>query len=161
MKKYLTIIVSLFLFAGTISAQSATATKATSQKQVKKQKSDKKANKNSDVIEAGTLYAFGVAFNPTDSVVYMTDELMLEKAQIHKKTKFLVNRDDLSYQLRDYMTSQGLPNRTCSITFAKSVNDLDKKYNKQVARFKKKGYLLKFADQTVFRFKTVRIDVNE
>lgn len=155
MKKYLIIIVSLFLFMGVASAQSETEGKATASvpKKVKKNKADK----NSDVTEAGTLYVFGVALNPTDSIVYMTDELMLENAQVHKKTSFLVNRDELSYQLRDYMTSQGLPNRTCSVSYAKTIKALDKKYNKQLARFKKKGYLIKYADQTVFRFKTVRL----
>lgn len=143
MKKYIAIFIALLCFH-------ANATYAKGGKQ--------KASKELVVTEAGTLFLFGVALNPTDSVVYITDELLIENTQVYKKSKFLVNRDDYSYQLRDYMTSQGIRNRTCSITYAKSINALDKKYKKQVARFQKRGYLIQHVDQGVFRFKTVRTE---
>lgn len=104
------------------------------------------------------VYIFGVCFAPTDSVVYMTDELILDNAQLTKKKGFLVGRTELSRQLRDYMVSKGLGRLVCSVSFSTNLKKLDKKYVKQANYFRKHGYLIRSVDQTEFRFNTVRFE---
>lgn len=107
-------------------------------------------------VEAGTLYVYGVCFSASDSVVYMTDLLMLKDAQLMRKNQFLVNRNKVSQQFADYMAEQGEKNRTATITFGPNLNKVDKKYQKQVEALKKRGFLVKNVDQTKFRFESVR-----
>lgn len=115
-----------------------------------------KDKKTSAFVEGGTYYVYGVSYSAADSIVYMTDLLMLEKVQLNKKTGFLINRHLVSAQLTKYLAGEGLPHRTSSITFNKSLNKVDKAYRKQVAQLKKRGFLIKYVDQTKFRFETVR-----
>lgn len=116
------------------------------------QKKEKKKKEKTENVTTQRVYLYGVAMSMQDSVVYITDELILDNAVIHKKTKFLENRDMLSAQLEQHMTKKGEKNRLCSVTFATSVKTLDKKYLKQVEKLKKKGYLVKSVGQGEFRF---------
>ncbi len=143
MKKILTIMLAtLTMTAATASAQN----------------NDSKGTKQeSAIVEAGRIYIYGVAISPSDSIVYMTDELMLENIQIEKKTRFLVGRSELSQQLRDHMSAQGEVNRICSVTFSPNLNKLDKQYKKQLNKFMKRGFTVKNVSQADFRFQTVRI----
>lgn len=160
MKKIITILAALLL-AVTMSAQvppqkGGAPPKGGTMPKEKKQKKEKTGN--AELMEAGTLYVYGVALSPTDSVVYVTDELLLEKAQMYKKTKFLYGRDIMSRQLASHMADKGEKNRICSVTFAASVKQLDKLYAKQIKKLENRGYLVKHVDQGDFRFVTVRED---
>lgn len=119
------------------------------------QKSPRKVVDNS-YHEVERMYIYGIGYSAGDSIVYMTDLLMLENAQLTKRDRFLVNRNHLSNQLKSYLTSAGIPNQTCCVTFHKNLNSIDKAYRKQLAWFKKKGLLIMNVDQTKFRFETVR-----
>lgn len=138
MKRILTIIL-LIMSVMTLSAQ----------------KNAKKVTDNS-YHEVGRMFVYGVGYTPGDSIVYMTDLLYIENAQLTKRDRFLVNRNHLSIQLRSYLASVGKPNQTCCVTFHKNLNSIDKAYRKQLAWFKKKGILVLNVDQTKFRFETVR-----
>ena len=50
---------------------------------------------------------FGVATSFNDSTLYITEIQEISGAYIDSKTKFLVERDNYSYQLRDYLKGIG------------------------------------------------------
>lgn len=146
------LILLLALFAATVaSAQTPDgAMKPQKEMNAKKINAEKKAEE-----KAGTrqnVYIYGVAMSMQDSVVYVTDELVLNNVVLQKKTKFLENRPDYAAQLAKHMAQKGEKNRICSVTFATSVKALDKKYTKQVAKLRKQGYLVKSVGQGEFRF---------
>lgn len=53
--------------------------------------------------KAENAYIYGIAFSPTDSVIYMTDIRMLENVTINKKTLFLASRNEYASQMKKYM----------------------------------------------------------
>ncbi len=161
MNKIITILMAVMVSI-TVSAQQEKAgnkpkdgTKQQKKELKEKKKSKKKEAKN-EIIEAGRLYVYGMAMSPSDSVVYMTDELLLDNAQLVKKTKFLVGRESMSLQLAKHMAQKGEKDRICSVTFANSIKKLDKMYLKQVRKLQKQGFLVKNVGQGEFRFETVR-----
>lgn len=82
-----------------------------------------------------TVYLFGVSTSFNDSVVYVTDVQELQGAYIEDtREKFLVGRDDYSYQLRNHCLAQGLPNRTCTTFWATSRKDIERQYVKVMER---------------------------
>ena len=64
------------------------------------------------------VYLFGFAASFNDSTVYFTDIQEIDSAWVDDKTNFLHDRDQYSYQLRDYLAEKFEPNRTCITTFA-------------------------------------------
>lgn len=98
------------------------------------------------------MYAFAVATSPLDSVVYMTDVLILKGAQVTKKTKFLMGRQDLSSQFRNHLTDIGQPDRTCATMFDFNHRKAFKKYDKLKQSLEKQGYDVRVIDQTEFQF---------
>ena len=58
--------------------------------------------------EPRTAYIFGFASSFNDSTVYFTDVQKVDSAYFTRKSKFLVSRENYSYQLRDYLTSHGV-----------------------------------------------------
>lgn len=67
--------------------------------------------------EVKTAYIFGFASSFNDSTVYFTDVQKVDSAYFTRKNKFLVSRENYSYQLRDYLEQQGAGNRTCIVMF--------------------------------------------
>ena len=65
------------------------------------------------------VYLFGMAASFNDSTAYMTDVQEID-AWINDKGKFLYSRENYSYQLRDFLQSQGFANATCITCFALS-----------------------------------------
>ena len=57
--------------------------------------------------EAKTAYIFGFASSFNDSTVYFTSVQQVDSAYFTGKSKFLVGRDNYSYQLRDYLEQAG------------------------------------------------------
>ena len=57
------------------------------------------------------MYGFAASFN--DSIVHFTDIQTLDSVWIDSKTGFLLGRENYSFQLRDYLGSQQMPQRTC------------------------------------------------
>ena len=69
--------------------------------------------------EMKRVYMFGIAASFNDSTVYFTAVQEVDSAWIYSKnkSKFLVSRENYSYQLRDYLESRGENNRTCAVFF--------------------------------------------
>lgn len=110
----------------------------------------------SHIVTVDPMYCYGVCFSPVDSTIYITDMLMLKGAQINKKTKFLVGRNELSAQFKRHMEALGIRNLTSCIMFNKNLNKLDKAYKKQVAKYEKQGFTVRQVDQTKFRYEVLR-----
>lgn len=55
-----------------------------------------------------------------------------------RKNKFLVSRENYSYQLRDYLEQKGAGNRTCIVMFDFNQKKAEKKWNKLYARYVQK-----------------------
>jgi len=77
------------------------------------------------------VYVFGLAASFTDSLVYITDIQSLDSAWVEKKTGFLQDRSQYSYQLRDYLADKlKQPHRTCIVFYNQKREKLQKKLQK-------------------------------
>ena len=85
--------------------------------------------------EVKTTYIFGFASSFNDSTVYFTDVQKVDSAYFTRKNKFLVSRENYSYQLRDYLEQQGAGKRTCIVMFDTDQKKAEKKWNKLYARY--------------------------
>ncbi|MGN1376454.1 MAG: hypothetical protein ACI4V5_07855 [Prevotella sp.] len=105
------------------------------------------------------VYMYGIAASFNDSTVYFTDIQAVDSVWINAKNKFLINRSDYSYQLKTYLENEGLPHRTCIVTYALKRKNLEKKYQKTRNRYVKKGRTeLKYINKNEFSFKGVSLD---
>ncbi len=121
----------------------------------------KKVQVVSDIVDAHGMYVYGVAFSPVDSVVYITDEQELDGAQMHLRTKFIVGRDELSKQLQRQMMLEGEKNFSCCAVYSQAIKKLDKKYQKQISYYKKRGFTVNQLSRDRFLFKAVRREYTE
>ena len=85
--------------------------------------------------EARKAYIFGFASSFNDSTVYFTDIQELDSAWFTSKNKFLVSRENYSYQLRDYLSNQGDEHRTCMVEYSCDAKKIEKAWNKLHARY--------------------------
>lgn len=105
------------------------------------------------------LYAFGFAASFNDSTIHFTDIQELDSVWINDKNDFLIDRDNYSYQLRNYMESWGLPHRTCVISFALKRKDAQKKFNKMRNKYVKRGNVdIKMISSDEFKFTAIKLD---
>ena len=116
----------------------------------KKEKTDNKGAKALVVVPQ--MYAYSVASSPMDSVVYMTDVLILKGAQMTKKTKFLVGRQDYSSQFKNFLAEIDQPNRTCATMYNVNHKKAFMEYEKLKKSLTKRGFTIKVIDQTEFRY---------
>lgn len=111
------------------------------------------------------VYMFGFSASFTDSVVYITDLQTVDSAWIDTKTKFLLGRENYSYQLRDFFTNKkSIANRTCMIFFGLKKKDAEEKLAKIKRMYTdnpKKKYDVKYLTEADFKFRTVNMDVQE
>ena len=92
-------------------------------------------------VVAPKAYIFGFVANFTDSVIYMTDIQTVDSMWYDSKTKFLLGRNNYSYQLREHFASElNMPHRTCITVFALTRKQAEKKYLKL-----KNKYTVKYA----------------
>lgn len=105
------------------------------------------------------VYIFGVAASFNDSTIYFTDVQEIDSVWINDKNNFLLNRSDYSYQLKNYLESQGQSRRTCIVSYALKRKDLEKKYMKMRNKYVKKGSLdIRNIDSNEFKFTPVDLD---
>ena len=108
------------------------------------------------------IYAFGFSASFNDSTVYFTEIHEIDSAWINEKNKFLVSRDNYSYQLKDYFAHKGLPYRTCLISYALTRKDIEKKYEKMRSKYVEFGnFSIKDLSVTDFRFTAIKPDSYE
>ncbi len=123
------------------------------------------ANADAKKKQVDHLYIFGFSASFQDSVVFITDIQDVPGAWIDSKTKFLLGRDNYSYQLKNYFDQAALPNRVNMVMFAtnkkkaeKLYQKLKKKYTAPKKRKKKKTYQqydVQYIPQQAFRFEVV------
>ena len=118
-------------------------------------------NGNAKGYRPAKIYMFGFAASFNDSTVYLTDIQTVNAYLVNNKTKFLANREDYSYQLRNYLQSNGLEAYpTCITMFAENEKDATKKYLKLKERYEKskKKYSIKSLKDSQFKYTPVEPD---
>ena len=120
--------------------------------------------------EMKRAYMFGVAASFNDSTVYFTPVQEVDSTWFTKrnKTLFLQNRDNYSYQLRDYLEQKGEQHRTCAIFFGTNHKKMEEKWTKLHAKYiaqpkqkknqkggGKPAYQVKTIDNGEFLFKPI------
>lgn len=104
-----------------------------------------------------TLYIYGFAASFNDSTVYFTDIQKVDSAYIDSKTKFLIERENYSYQLRDYLKSQGWSTPTCVTTYAMSRDDAEKKFVAMKKKYVNGGhYTIKYLTSAEFKYQAIK-----
>lgn len=105
------------------------------------------------------IYAFGFSASFNDSTVYFTDIHEIDSVWIDDKTNFLMNRESYSYQLKNYFINRGESHRTCVITFASTLKDINKKYEKMKNKYVKAGnFAIRNLSSGDFKFSSVKPD---
>lgn len=118
-------------------------------------------NGNAKGYRPAKIYMFGFAASFNDSTVYLTDIQIVNAYLVNNRTKFLANREDYSYQLRNYLQSNGLEAYpTCITMFAENEKDATKKYLKLKERYEKskKKYSIKSLRDSQFKYTPVEPD---
>ena len=118
-------------------------------------------NGNAKGYRPAKIYMFGFAASFNDSTVYLTDIQTVNAYLVNNRTKFLANREDYSYQLRNYLQSNGLEAYpTCITMFAENEKDATKKYLKLKERYEKskKKYSIKSLKDSQFKYTPVETD---
>ncbi|MCD8202066.1 MAG: hypothetical protein LUD48_00275 [Prevotella sp.] len=107
---------------------------------------------------ANQAYVFGFAISFTDSTVYLTEIQQMDSLWIESKT-YMLDRDNYSYQLKNYLVNQGQQHRTCMMFFAVKRKDIDKKYEKIKKKYITKGhYYVSYLSESDFQFQPIAID---
>lgn len=102
-------------------------------------------------IQPDHVYMLGFTASFKDSVVYITEIQDVQGAWIDSKTKFLLNRDSYSYQLKEHMAEQYLePDRICIVFFDTNKKKLEKQIRKLRKKYKELTPLL-----SDFRFSAI------
>lgn len=105
------------------------------------------------------IYAFGFAASFNDSIVYFTDIQEIDSAWVNEKNDFLINRDNYSYQLKNYFSRIGQAHRTCIISFALKRKDIEKKYKKMKEKYiKAERFSIKDLNEKDFHFTAIKPD---
>ena len=84
------------------------------------------------------VYIFGTSFSFSDSIVYFTEIQYLEEVQLENKTNFIPFRQHYSYELKDFMSKEGMPGRISAVYFSHKESDVKKKEAKLKKRLEKK-----------------------
>lgn len=101
-------------------------------------------------------YVFGVATSFNDSTAYFTAIQELDSVSMVGKTHILANKQEYSYQLREYMGGRGLSHATCITVNAADRKALQKTYNAMKQRYTKKDKLfIKDIPAADFRYERV------
>lgn len=118
-------------------------------------------NGNAKGYRPAKIYMFGFAASFNDSTVYLTDIQTVNAYLVNNRTKFLANREDYSYQLRNYLQSNGLEAfPTCITMFAENEKDATRKYLKLKERYEKskKKYSIKSLKDSQFKYTPIEPD---
>ena len=88
--------------------------------------------------KSAKVYMFGFAASFNDSTVYLTDIQQVNVYLVNNRTHFLANREDYSYQLRDYLQANSIEaHPTCITLFAENEKSAMKKYQSLKNRYMK------------------------
>ena len=76
------------------------------------------------------MYMFGFAASFNDTIVHFTDIQTVDSVWTDSKSDFLLGRQHYSSLLKNYLTKEQMPYRTCIVFYDKNLNKLRKKYVK-------------------------------
>ena len=108
--------------------------------------------KQKNVAEYAEVYGFGFAASFIDTLAFYTDIQPLDSAKILDK-KFLDQRYQYSYQLKDYLEVQlDKQNYVCMIFFNKDRKKLQKEFDKLIAKYQKSGIGMRQIAVAEFKF---------
>ena len=112
-------------------------------------------------LKTNNVYIFGFSASFKDSVVYVTDIQNVPEAWVETKTKFLLGRDNYSYQMKNYLEdTKQQTHRVCMVFFALDKKKAEKKYLKLMKKYKK-GYEVRYLNATEFKFQAVDMSPDE
>lgn len=105
-------------------------------------------------------YMFGFSASFKDSTVYMTNVQRVDSTWIDTRTKFLIDREMYSFQLKRFLTEQmGEPaSRVCIVVFAWNQKAAEKKMLKMKKKYTTKlvkPYEMIYVDEKDFKFAPV------
>ena len=106
-------------------------------------------------------YLFGFAASFNDSTVYFTGIQEVNGAYMQEKSKFLVNRDEYSHQLRNYLKAQGNNYPTCVTSYAYDLKHAQKEYDKMRKKYTVKAknrFIVVDIKETEFKYEAVTPD---
>ena len=107
------------------------------------------------------MYMFGLAASFNDTIVHFTDIQEVDSTWIETKNKFLAERDNYSYQMRNYLEQKkNMPQRTCIVFYNKKRSKLEKKYLKMkrlyaLGKDRKPHYDIRYLNQDDFHFQGI------
>ena len=108
------------------------------------------------------MYMYGFSASFQDSIVYMTDVQEVANVWYDTKTKFLIERQQYSYQLKNYLaTNMQQPNRVCVVMFAPTRKEAEKNFLKLRKEYtvKAKGkYDVRYLTTDDFKFEAVELN---
>ena len=110
-----------------------------------------KKNKNEKHVSVTNVYAVGVTSSFNDSLSYITEMQVLDSVTLDHKA-YLHRRSGYSFQLRDYLLTQGKQNYTCIILFNEKKAKLEKALSKVKSRFAKGGVSVAEIKEQDFKF---------
>jgi fructose-1,6-bisphosphatase len=110
------------------------------------------------------MFGFSASFQ--DSTIYVTDIQDVQGAWIESKTKFLLGRDNYSYQLKEHFTNNlQEPDRICMVFYATSKSKAEKikkkllkKYVRNMNKKSKKNwkpYDVRYITTAFFKFQPI------
>ena len=85
---------------------------------------------------------FGVATSFNDSTAYVTAIQQLDSVTTVGKTGILANKQEYSYQLREFMGGKGIQHATCVTVNAKSRKEAEKSLSSMKQRLAGKNKLI-------------------
>lgn len=108
-----------------------------------------------------TVYMFGFSASFNDSIVYFTNIQALDGYITNDRNHFLINRDQYSYQLRNYFENRGQLHRTCITIYATDKKAAEKKYQKLIEKYtvkSKNKFDVMYLTDNDFKYETVSAD---
>ena len=112
-------------------------------------------------LKSNSVYMFGFSASFKDSVIYVTDIQNVQGAWIETKNKFLLGRDQYSYQLKTYMSETlNLPDRVSMVFFQLSKKKAEKQFVKLMKKYKK-GYEVRYLNANEFKFEPIDMSPDE
>jgi hypothetical protein len=109
------------------------------------------------------VYTFGFSASFNDTTVYITNIQAIDSAWVTSKNKFLLNRNNYSLQLKDYLEGKlKLKDRTCIIISNVNKKKLEKKYMKMKHKYiNNKDLSIIYLSDNDFKFTRIAEDPNE
>ena len=101
------------------------------------------------------IYMFGFSASFKDSVIYATDIQNPQGLWIDTKSNFLLNRDEYSHQLKEYLSDKlQQQNRVCMVFFYTKKKKAEKEYLKLMKKYKQ-GYEVRYVNENAFKFEPI------